>query len=260
MSIKKKAGASAGTFVSTSCERLASTSATATNTVSPIPSESTICAVGAPGRCKLASARRSTGQWGRPSRLATQRIAAPAARNNAKAAIAPSTNHSATFRSCAVTTARDASASTRAAILPLIPGGIRRRARIPADPGKRPERESQRRQEAEQRRQGQRRRMDRKTNGDREHPGQQRRGGDRCQSPEDERDGDAEESEPQHFEEIGGENQPVRSSQTFEGRDRRGLAGDVIADRISDPHAADQEGGQPDQAQKQADAIDQSLQ
>ena len=130
----------------------------------------------------------------------------------------------------------------------------------PANSGERPERENQCRQEPEQRRQGQRRRMDRKTNGNREHPGQQRRGGDRRQSAEDERDGDAEDSEPQDFEEIGGEDQPVRGSQTFEGRDRRGLAGDVIADRIADPHSADQQRGQPDQAQKQADAIDQSLQ
>ena len=49
------AGASAGMRVSTSCERLASTRAIATSTVRPIPSDNTICAVGAPGRCKFAS-------------------------------------------------------------------------------------------------------------------------------------------------------------------------------------------------------------
>ena len=51
--------------------------------------------------------------------------------------------------------------------------------------------------------------MDRKTNGDREHPGQQRRGGDRRQRAQYQCNGDAEDSEPQHFEEIGGEDQPV---------------------------------------------------
>ena len=62
------------------------------------------------------------------------------------------------------------------------------------------------------------------------------------------------------FDEIGGEDQPVRSAQAFEGGDRRGLAGDVAADRIADPDAADQQSGQADQAQKQRDAVDQPLQ
>ena len=48
--MKKKAGASAGSRPPISRARLPSTSATATITVRPMPSDSMIWAVGAPGR------------------------------------------------------------------------------------------------------------------------------------------------------------------------------------------------------------------
>lgn len=49
-------------------ERLASICATATSTVKPRPSESPTVAVGAPGRCRLARARRSSGRRTDPKR------------------------------------------------------------------------------------------------------------------------------------------------------------------------------------------------
>jgi hypothetical protein len=96
---------------SISSDRLACTSATATSTVNPIPSESTTRAAGAPGRCRLARARRSTIRRGRPTRRAAATIRVPARRNTAKEATAPATYHNATARSVAVSNSSAASAT-----------------------------------------------------------------------------------------------------------------------------------------------------
>ena len=65
MSMKKKAGASGRLLARSGRAGCPAISATATSTVSPRPSDITTLAVGAPGRCRLASASRRSGQRGR---------------------------------------------------------------------------------------------------------------------------------------------------------------------------------------------------
>ena len=61
--------------------------------------------VGAPGRCRLASASRRSGLRGRCIRRARSTMALPAPRNSSSVANAPSTNHAAKSMRSAVSTA-----------------------------------------------------------------------------------------------------------------------------------------------------------
>ncbi len=82
MSTKKKAGASLGMRRVSCSRRLPSISAVATSTVRPSPSDSMTIGVGAPGRCRLASASRSAANLGLPT-LAAPSISSRASNGKA---------------------------------------------------------------------------------------------------------------------------------------------------------------------------------
>jgi len=126
--MKKSAGACSASRPSISTARLPSTRATAIITLSPMPRESTIRAVGAPGRCRLPSARRNSGRVGRGRRRAPATTSAPASRNNRKAESVPPTYHRAILRSAAVKTTSAARPSAAAPLAASASGAKWRRA------------------------------------------------------------------------------------------------------------------------------------
>ena len=104
MSMKKKLGASSATTSSIRLPRLRSIIMIATSTVMPRPSDSTTLGVGVPGRCRLATARRSRGRLERGAARASRITSAAASRKARKAALAPITNQMASGLSRALNT------------------------------------------------------------------------------------------------------------------------------------------------------------
>ena len=98
MSTKKNAGASLGMRFVNCSRRFPSISAVATSTVRPSPSDSMTIGVGAPGRCRLASASRRPARRGLPARAATSIKSRANSGKAIKAPTAPSTNQPAMRR------------------------------------------------------------------------------------------------------------------------------------------------------------------
>ena len=116
MSTKKKAGASLGMRRVSCSRRLPSISAVATSTVRPSPSDSMTMGVGAPGRCRLASASRRPASRGLPACAAASIRSRASSGKATNAATAPSTNQPAMLRLSAVKMVKAASARATAPI------------------------------------------------------------------------------------------------------------------------------------------------
>ena len=72
---------------------------------------------------------------------------------------------------------------------------------------------------------------------------------------DDEPDGDADERQQQGLEEIDGEHEPARRAETFEGGDDLALLRHVALNGVADADAAEQERGQPDEADELGEAV-----
>ncbi len=88
-------------------------SATVTRTVSPNPNDMTTLPVGAPGRCRFASARRRPVPPAEPTTFAARATSMPVIPKRSMAAVAPTTNQRAMIGLCAVPIASAASAANR---------------------------------------------------------------------------------------------------------------------------------------------------
>ena len=271
MSRKKYPGAASAMRPSISLERLACTSATVTSTVSPIPNDNTTRAVGAPGRCRLASARRSTIRRGRPARLAAATISAPAARNTAKldgrAGNVPERHgpvgrgQGDQRRQCERGRRRRPQGRPRhPPARPLDPVAEQRSRHHPADRSQRQQAENQHGQEPRRRGDGERHGIHAEPQRHRQQRIEQRRRYRGDQRAEHQPYPDPGPGQHADLNGIGGKDQAARRSQGFQGGDRRSLAGDEIGDRAADSDPPNQERGDPDQVEKQPDPVDKALQ
>ena len=241
----------------------------ATSIVRPSPSERTTEGVGAPGRCRLASARRRPGRFGRGSRRAVATTRAPAARNTAKLPAAPQTNRKAIQRSLAVKMAIAASRPTPSTTASQArapgAGGFRRQegaeqagGRDPPGPRQRQPGESGGHQQAEQAGQDQglrveaRRRLPAETVA--QHPDHRRRRA----GAEQQADHDPDQGDHGDLDEIDLKDLASGGAQALEGGDGRQLAVEIAFDRVHHPEAADQQGGEADQAQIEREPVDEA--
>ncbi len=87
--MKKKVGAVPGRLSFTCAEIVRSSRVTVASKVSPRPSATTTDEVDAPGRVRLASARRRLGCFGRGNAISTRRKIAAATRNTISAPATP---------------------------------------------------------------------------------------------------------------------------------------------------------------------------
>ncbi len=90
---------------------------------------------------------------------------------------------------------------------------------------------------------------------DRQRVGIERGDQGRDECTDDEPDGDADQRQQQRLEKIDGEHQPARGAETFEGGDDLALLRHVALDGVADADAAEQERGQPDEADELGEAV-----
>ena len=102
--MKKKLGAAAGSWSSTSARMLAWISATADNVDRPSPSETSIRPVDAPGRCRFAIPSRAQAARGAGACRDNTVSATPPSQNSPSVATAAPQNQAANFRSGDVAT------------------------------------------------------------------------------------------------------------------------------------------------------------
>ena len=130
----------------------------------------------------------------------------------------------------------------------------------PPDRRQRQQREHRHRKDAGSRGDSERRRIERQPQRHRQHGFEERRRHRRGQRADDKTGGDAGSGQDADQRRVDDEHQPARRAQGFERRDGRGLARDEIGHGAADADPADEQCGNPDQAEEQRDPVDKALQ
>ncbi len=128
-----------------------------------------------------------------------------------------------------------------------------------ADRGQRPQCKDQRRKQAAQRREPEGCPISPKWQRDGQQAREQRSPEQRCRGAEQDARHDPDQSKRQNLSQVGRVNETRRGAETFQCRNRLGLARDIAGDGIADPDSADQQRGDARQVQKKTEAVEQAL-
>jgi len=199
--------------------------------------------VGAPGRCRLASASLSAANLGLPM-LGADRTQHEVGRDTA-----------AVSREDGEGRQPDRHDGDRQRIAPGQPATLlhdgaahQRRRRDAAGAHQRHQGEQERDQQAESRGGRQRSGIERDPRPDRQHVGDRRLGHERQGRADHEADAYTQRRQGGELDEVGREDQPFRRAQAFQGRDGAQPRRQEARDGIAHAHPADQQGGEADQA------------